>query len=253
MKIISYVSTKGGVGKSSSTILTANFLAALGKTVLVIDTDYSNSSTLYYLESKASLLGKGFSAAIKKENLCENIVSTRNERIDIIPSNTDIELLEMKDACMLKTLLNKEAESLEVYDYILIDTSQGFNSVVSNAIHASDIILTPVMLCQFDMISCLSLQSKIIKADKLSSWGIFFNGVNHYAQNKNSSHYQYISLYKKTFGQCLNIFLPKTSAVTNAIDRDIKITRKNNEKLFDGIKGVVELITQDTTASVENF
>ena len=103
MKTIAYVSTKGGVGKSSSTILTANYLAAMGKNVLVIDTDYSNSTTLYYLESKASLLGKGFSAAIKSGNLTENIVSSRNEQIDIIPSNTDIERLDIKDPYLLKT------------------------------------------------------------------------------------------------------------------------------------------------------
>jgi chromosome partitioning protein len=253
MKTIAYVSTKGGVGKSSSTILTANYLAAMGKNVLVIDTDYSNSTTLYYLESKASLLGKGFSAAIKSGNLTENIVSSRNEQIDIIPSNTDIERLDIKDPYLLKTLFDNEADSLKTYDYILIDTSQGYNSVVLNAIHAGEIILTPVMLCQFDMISCLSLQSKIVEAEKISSWGLFFNGVNHYAQNKNSSHYQYISLYKKTFGQCLNIFLPKTSAVTNAIDRDMRITRKSNEKLYDGIKALVELIIQDTADEVESF
>ena len=252
-KTVAFVSTKGGVGKSSCTILTANYLAATGKTVLIIDTDYSNSTTLYYLESKAGLQGKGFSTAIKEGNLANNIVPTRNERIDIIPSNTDIERLVIKDDFVLNSLIEKEKDSLSVYNYILIDTSQGFNTTIANAIHAAKIILTPVLLCQFDMISCVSLQSKIVEADKLSSWGIFFNGVNQYAQNKNSSHYQYISLYKKTFSQCLNLFLPKTSAVTNAIDRDLRIVRKNNEKLFDGIKSLVTLITEDAVNDVESF
>lgn len=252
-KIIAFISTKGGVGKSSSTILTANYLAALGKNVLVIDTDYSNSTTLYYLESKAGLQGKGFANAINKDCLIDNIVSTRNERVDLIPSNSDIDRLVIKNEFQLKSLLDTEKESLRAYDYILIDTSQGYNSSVVNAIHASDIILTPVMLCQFDMISCLTLQSKIVEADKLSSWGIFFNGVNHYARNKKSSHFQYISLYKKTFSQCLNLFIPKTSAVTNAIDRDIKITRKSNEKLFDSIKELVSVIVNESIEDVENF
>lgn len=252
-KIIAFISTKGGVGKSSSTILTANYLAALGKNVLVVDTDYSNSTTLFYLESKAGLQGKGFANAINNNCLIDNIVSTRNEKIDLIPSNTDIERLVIKNEYQLKTLFDSEKESLSVYDFILIDTSQGYNSSVVNAIHASNVILTPVMLCQFDLISCLTLQSKIVEANKLFSWGIFFNGVNHYAQNKNSSHYQYISLYKKTFTQCLNLFIPKTSAVTNAIDRDIKITRKNNEKLFDSIKELVSVIVNESIKDVENF
>lgn len=253
MKTIAIVSTKGGVGKSSSTIMIANYLASMGKSVLVIDTDYSNSSTLYYLESKAGLRGKGFSAAIKHKNLTDNIVSTRNEHIDIVPSNTDIEQLVIKDDTELALLLETERDALSVYDYLVIDTSQGFNSSVSNAIRAADIILTPVMLCQFDMMSCLTLQSKIVEAGKLGSWGLFFNGVNQHAQNKNSSHYQYISLYKKTYSQCLNIFLPKTSAVTNAIDRDMKISRKVNEKLYDGIKSLVELVTEEPVSDVDSF
>jgi cellulose biosynthesis protein BcsQ len=68
-KIVAFVSTKGGVGKSSSTILAANYLAAMNKSVLVLDTDYSNSTTLYYLESKAGLQGKGFANAIKTGKL----------------------------------------------------------------------------------------------------------------------------------------------------------------------------------------
>jgi len=252
-KIVAFVSTKGGVGKSSSTILTANYLAAMGKSVLVLDTDYSNSTTLYYLESKAGLQGKGFSAAVKSGSLVNNIVPTRNERIDIIPSNSDIEHLVLKDDFILSGMIATEQESLKVYDFIIIDTSQGYNSIIANAIRASAVILTPVLLCQFDMISCLTLQSKIIEADKLSSWALFFNGVNQYAQNKNSSHYQYISLYKKTFSQCLNLYLPKTSTVTNAIDRDLKISRKNNEKLFDGIVGIVQLISENTAVLVESF
>ncbi len=253
MKIIAFVSQKGGVGKSSCTIMTANYLAATGKSVLVIDTDYSNSTTLYYLESKAGLQGKGFSQAIKRNCLTDNILSTRNEQIDIIPSNTDIEELVLKDDFILSNLIVAESTALSLYDYVLIDTSQGYNSTVANAIRASDMILTPVMLCQFDMISCLTLQSKMVEADKLSAWGLFFNGVNQYAQNKNSAHYQYISLYKKTFTQCLNLFLPKTSIVTNAIDRDLKINRKANDKLFDGVKGLVELITGSSSPEPDNF
>ncbi len=252
-KIVAFVSTKGGVGKSSSTILTANYLAALEKNVLVIDTDYSNSTTLYYLESKSSLQGKGFSNALKNGCLVDNIVSTRNEHIDIIPSNTDIERLVLKDESVLKNLIAIDADALTLYDYILIDTSQGYSSTVENAIYAANIILTPVMLCQFDMISCLTMQSKIIEADKLLSWGLFFNGVNQYAQNKNSSHYQYISLYKKTFSQCLNLFVPKTSAVTNVIDRDIRITKKDNDKLYNSIKGLVSVIVEESILDVESF
>ena len=138
------------------------------KNVLVIDTDYSNSTTLYY-SKQGKLYWERIFCCNKSGNLTKNIVSSRNEQIDIIPSNTDIERLDIKIRIYSK-LLDNEADSLKTYDFILIDTSQRYNSVVLNAIHA-EIILTPVMLCQFDMISCLSLQSKIVEAEKISSWG----------------------------------------------------------------------------------
>lgn len=252
-KIISFISGKGGVGKSSCTILTANFLAELKKTVLVIDTDYSNSTTMYYLETKAGLDGKGFTTAIKKENLIDNIVPTRKEHIDIIPSNNSIEKMEIKSAMLLKTLFMQEEEFLAAYDYILIDTSQGYTTAILNAVYASDLIFTPVLLSQLDIMPCMTLQSKLDEAGKINSWGILFNSVSHHVQNKKSSHFQYIALYKKIFTQCLNIYIPNTAAVSNYIDRDIKITNKKNTKLVEGIKAIVEIILQESVETIESF
>lgn len=244
LKTISLVSTKGGVGKSSTTILLANYLAASGKNVLVVDTDYSNSTTLYYLQNRIDMQHRGFTRAMKQGSICENIVPTQNMNIDILPSNDDIDSFNLRDPDLLKSVICNEEKRLSVYDYILIDTSQGYNSVVVSAILASDIILTPVMLCQFDLMSGITLRAKIMDdCDKYDAWYLFFNGVTHHIENPNSSQYQYITLYRKTFPNCMDVYVPRTSMVTNAIDRALKIRKEKNEKLFSAIAQLGEMVT----------
>jgi len=51
MKTICFSSIKGGTGKSSLCILTANYAASAGYRVLVADLDIQNSVTSYYLDS----------------------------------------------------------------------------------------------------------------------------------------------------------------------------------------------------------
>jgi chromosome partitioning protein len=254
-KIISFVSSKGGAGKSSLAILLANFIAACGRNVLVIDTDFSNSTTLYYLQNRVSLQGKGFGNAIKEKNVLDHITGTNHENIDIIPSSSNIEKLEIRDKSLLGELLKNDDAVQGVYDYIIIDTSQGYNAIVRAAICASDIVLTPVMLCQFDLMSCITLRAKIIEdSNKYNNWFIFFNGVNHYAQNRRSNHYQYISLYKRTFENCLDVYIPHTASVANAIDRSIPIKRRNNEKLHGAIFHLANHLFPDSELSdIEAF
>jgi hypothetical protein len=47
--VTAFSANKGGAGKTRQAILTANCLGAAGKKVLVIDMDFNNSATFYYL------------------------------------------------------------------------------------------------------------------------------------------------------------------------------------------------------------
>jgi cellulose biosynthesis protein BcsQ len=251
-KVVSFVSQKGGSGKSSTAIMAANYLAALGKSILLMDTDYSNSATLYYLESRTG--EKGFAGSVKRRAVSENIIPTRRDNVDIVPSDKNIESIKLKDSRALLEILEAESEQLSVYDYIIIDTSQGYNVITANAVTASDLVLTPLMMCQFDLMSCLALRGKITEeCGKYGAWRLFFNGVNRYILNPNSGSYQYMSLYKKTFDNCLPVYIPRTTAVVNAIDRDMPVTRKNNGKLYDAIRLLAGVITGGEAAEAGAF
>jgi chromosome partitioning protein len=252
-KVVSVVSHKGGSGKSSSVITAGNYLAKAGKSLLFLDGDYSNSTTQYSLKNIYGRQRNGLAAAIKKGRLSDNIIPTGRENIDIIPSDRSIEEIKIKDDDTLKRLMEGESSVLSVYDYIIIDTSQGYNTITANAIAASDMILTPLMMCQFDLMSCLALQSKIAESGKYEAWRLFFNGVNPHILNPNSASYQYMALYRKAFNNCLEIYIPRTTAVVNAIDRDMKITRKVNEKLYTAVRELAGVIAGEELPEVEWF
>jgi cellulose biosynthesis protein BcsQ len=251
---LSFVSSKGGAGKSSCAILLANYLAACGKSVLFIDTDYTDCGTLYYLQNRTALRGRSIAEGIRVKHLCTNIIATNHENIDIIPSNTDIENFEVHDKDVLRNLLEAESEELCVYDFIIIDTSQGYHSLITAAICASDIILTPVMLCQFDLMSGITLRAKIIEeCGRYDHWHLFFNGVNQVLEKPNSSHYQYISLYKKTFPNCLDLFIPRSAMVANALDRSLLITKKSHERLHTAIYTMAGIVSNFEVPLIERF
>ena len=56
MRVVTFSSLKGGVGKSSLTIQTANCLGAADFKVLVIDMDLNNSVSSYYLDDETKVL-----------------------------------------------------------------------------------------------------------------------------------------------------------------------------------------------------
>ena len=66
MRVVTFSSLKGGVGKSSLTIQTANCLGAAGFKVLVIDMDLNNSVSSYYLDDQTKeLIGEKNIANVK--------------------------------------------------------------------------------------------------------------------------------------------------------------------------------------------
>ena len=91
MNIVTFSSIKGGVGKSSHVILTANCLAAAGYKVLVIDMDLNNSTTFFYSTKKLAQKQqtKNIAAAITRSEtkLPDFVYKTGNQNLDIIPSS----------------------------------------------------------------------------------------------------------------------------------------------------------------------
>ncbi len=150
-RIIGLVNQKGGVGKSTSAISLASYLAALGKYVLLVDVDPQANATS----------GLGINPRTIPLNLYHSLVGgllpeevikkTSLFGYDIMPSSSDlagaaIELVNMPNReFKLHDLLRQIRTG---YDYILIDCPPSLGLLTINGLVAAEEVIIPVQ-CEY--------------------------------------------------------------------------------------------------------
>lgn len=224
MKTVSFSSIKGGTGKSSLTILSANYLAAAGYHVLVADFDIQNSITAYYLDSPDAADRKNIATALHTENVLENIIQSNRTGIDLIASSFDlIKLRSIPEHTFERMLKNTQLP----YDFLIMDTPPTYDNIVLNAVNGSDCIICPVQFTQFDFKGALFYQAQINReTDKLPLWHILFNFYRpSRSDNPDALRNQYESLFRDSFSDAiLPLTIPETTSIRRAIDTGEKIT-----------------------------
>lgn len=145
--IISIVNQKGGVGKTTTAINLAAYLAKLNKRILLIDLDaQGNATSGLGIESQE---GKNnvYDILFDKYAIHKAIINTRINGYHIIPSDFSL-------AGAAVELVNQEnrefrlAESLKqirnIYDFIFIDCPPSLCLLTINGLVASEKVLIPV-------------------------------------------------------------------------------------------------------------
>ena len=145
--IISVVNQKGGVGKTTTTVNLAAYLAHLGKFVLVVDIDPQANATSAFGHNYNELSGSVYEAMIGGARAKELIQATEHEGLKILPSSpalagAAVELVnEMaREHRLHKTLLEVRND----FDYILIDNPPSLGLLTINGLVAADSVLIPV-------------------------------------------------------------------------------------------------------------
>lgn len=146
--IISVVNQKGGVGKTTTAINVASFLAdKFNKKVLLVDLDPQGNATSGLGVDKTTVDKSILNGLIQDENFDILRHSTNVKNLDIIPANSDLASAEIN----LIKLENREqrlkeflATQQNAYDFIIIDCPPSLGLLFVNALAASRYMLIAV-------------------------------------------------------------------------------------------------------------
>ncbi|MBV9672011.1 MAG: ParA family protein [Verrucomicrobia bacterium] len=159
MKLLAIANQKGGVGKTTTAVNLATCLAEKGKKVLLIDLDPQGNATsaLGVSETQGNSI---YEPLIGYAQLKDKIVTTRFDRLSIIPSDIDlagaeIELARLDDHLgRLRAVLGSLGHNTP-FDYLLLDCPPSLGILMTNALAAAHQLLIPLQ-CEYFALEGLS-------------------------------------------------------------------------------------------------
>ena len=151
-KIYTLVNQKGGVGKTTSTINLAAYLAKLGQRVLVVDLDPQANATSCLGVDKLLVEGSTYDALLGEDDIFPFILLNERLQLSLLPSSpslagAEVELVdELARESRLRKALLKVASR---YDYVLIDCPPSLGLLTVNGLMAAiDGVVVPVQ-CEY--------------------------------------------------------------------------------------------------------
>ena len=167
-KIIAFLNQKGGVGKTTTCVNMAGFLAQMGKKVSLLDIDPQGNASSNLVIEKDSKPKTIYNVIVDDNTIDEVIQKTKLENLDIIPSDVDlagaeIELVQMNNR--EKVVRNILKKVVNLYDYICIDCPPSLGLITVNALTACDSVLIPIQ-CEYFALEGLSQLMYTIKLVK---------------------------------------------------------------------------------------
>lgn len=141
MKILGVVNQKGGVGKTTTAINLAAYLAASGKKILLLDMDPQGNATsgLGLRGAEAGL----YEALGEPSRAAEFTLETAVKNLKVLPATPDlagagVELGEDPDA------LSRLLASVQGYDLVIVDAPPSLGPLTVNVLAAADALLIPL-------------------------------------------------------------------------------------------------------------
>jgi len=146
-RVISVVNQKGGVGKTTTAMNLAAYLAEMGNFVLLVDLDSQGNASSGFGFSRDNLPHGIYEALSQQKRLHDIILNTAHEGLRIAPSTPNLAgaNIELVDVERREFRLHDLLEEVKhAYDYIIIDCPPSLGLLTINGLVAADELLIPV-------------------------------------------------------------------------------------------------------------
>ncbi len=147
VRVIACTNQKGGVGKTTTVINLAAFLALSGTRTLVIDLDPQGNATSGLGIDRRMVGRSSYDALVDRIPISDLVTGTPVEGLDIVPSSPSLSGAEVELAgapARERRLSASLAELHGRYDRVLIDCPPSLGLLTVNALTAADGVLIPV-------------------------------------------------------------------------------------------------------------
>ena len=146
-RIITFSNQKGGVGKTTSAINIASYVAQEGKKVVLADIDPQGNATTGLGVAKNLLDFTMYDVLTGDASAKDAIIESSVKNLDVLPCTNDlvgaeIALVKVKDReFVLKTALDKVKDD---YDFVFVDCPPSLGLLTLNALTACDGVIIPI-------------------------------------------------------------------------------------------------------------